>query len=140
LEKWRWAFLSAAAGLFVLGAVEWESLLRLAGRPWLDVRETLIDGLYAGVVILALVSFPESRGRLVSLLEGVGSRSFGIYLVHSPAMEFVSRGLYHFAPAVLGYQFLLQPLLVVFGLGVPLALMFVVKHTRARMFYAYQFG
>jgi hypothetical protein len=55
-------------------------------------------------------------------------------------MEFVSRGLYHLAPAVLGFQILLQPLLVLFGLGVPLALMYVVKHSRARVFYAYQFG
>jgi peptidoglycan/LPS O-acetylase OafA/YrhL len=140
LEKWRWAFLGAAAGLFVLGAVEWESLLRLSGRPWLDVRETLIDGLYAGAVILALVSFSEVRGRLTNLVEGVGSRSYGIYLVHSPAMELVSRGLYHLAPAVLAYQVLFQPLLVVFGLGVPLALMFVVKNTRARVLYSYQFG
>jgi len=140
LERWRWGFVGAAAGLLVLGGIEWEVLLRLSGRPWLDARETLIDGLYAGAVILALLSLPETRGRVANWIEGAGSRSYGIYLVHSPAMEFVSRGLYHLAPAVLGLQVLLQPLLVLFGLGVPLALMYAVKHTRARVFYAYQFG
>jgi peptidoglycan/LPS O-acetylase OafA/YrhL len=140
LERWKWAFLGAAACLFLLGGVEWESILRLAGRAWLDPRETLIDGLYAGAVILALISFPDGRGRLTNLVEAAGARSYGIYLVHSPAMQLVSRGLYHLAPAVLSYQVLLQPLLVIFGLGVPLALMYAVKHSRVRVFYSYQFG
>jgi peptidoglycan/LPS O-acetylase OafA/YrhL len=70
----------------------------------------------------------------------LSSRSFGIYIVHSPVMEVVARGLYHLAPFVLGYQFIFQPLLLLFGLGVPLMLMLLVERSPLRGYYRYLFG
>jgi hypothetical protein len=55
-------------------------------------------------------------------------------------MEVVARGLYHLAPFVLGYQFIFQPLLLLFGLGVPLMLMLLVERSPLRGYYRYLFG
>jgi hypothetical protein len=51
-----------------------------------------------------------------------------------------ARAIYHFLPALLGYQIVFQPILYAAGLGIPLLLMALVRHSPARRFYAYQFG
>jgi peptidoglycan/LPS O-acetylase OafA/YrhL len=70
----------------------------------------------------------------------LGARSYGIYLLHPPVMEAVSRGLYHFAPWVLASQALLLPLLVGLGLGLPMLAMTIVRRSPARRLYQLQFG
>ncbi len=134
-----WALLGAAAVLLVLGVLEWEALLRASGQPWIDNRETLVDGLYAGALVLGFLGLGEPSRRLAPLAT-LGALSFGIYLVHAPVMELLARGLYHLAPWVLSQQALLLPAIGLVGLVVPLLLMAVVKRSPLRRLSPVLFG
>jgi len=140
LVRLRWVWLSATAVMLVLGILEWEVLVVRSGSRGLQTQETLIDGLYGLGVILTFLAFSNARLPFAGELSSLGSKSYGIYLIHSPVMQYLSRALYHLAPGVLAHQFLLLALLIVCGLGLPLLLMFAVNRSPARPYYAYQFG
>jgi probable poly-beta-1,6-N-acetyl-D-glucosamine export protein len=140
IQRWRRPLLVSACLLFVAGLVEWELLVAWSGSPWRENRVTLIDGLYAASAILAFLAFTEVSVPFPAVLVELGSRSFGIYLVHGVVMEYFSRGLYHLAPWILGQQWLFQPLLIALGLSVPLILMGLVRRTPTRNLYGYVFG
>jgi peptidoglycan/LPS O-acetylase OafA/YrhL len=140
LVRLRPLLLALLPVLFVIGFFEWEALVRLSGQPWIETRETLVDGLYALVFLLVFIAYSDNNLPVSKPLEELGSRSFGIYLVHSPVMEYFSRAVYHFIPALLGAQILLQPMLIGLGLLVPLVFMYLVRRSPARPYYAYLFG
>jgi surface polysaccharide O-acyltransferase-like enzyme len=140
LARIKWPALVMAIALIPLGMVEWETILRLSSQPLLAHRETLLDSVYSLAVLMAFLAFDKTALPLAKRLEDLGSKSFGIYLVHSPVMEFTARGLYHLAPWVLAYQILFQPLIIIAGLGIPLLLMALVDRSPARKFYKYLFG
>jgi surface polysaccharide O-acyltransferase-like enzyme len=141
VENRRGLILAAIPLTFAAGVVEWELLRRWSGQPWIDTRSTLIDGMYSGVVLLGLLFFlTRLPSWLTRYIAGIGSRSYGIYLVHVPVMEVVARGVYHFAPPVLGFPALFLPLLVVAGLGAPLIGMALVRRSPLRPMYPYLFG
>jgi peptidoglycan/LPS O-acetylase OafA/YrhL len=144
LKNWaariKWGLLAAVGITFLAGMLEWEILRDVSRSEWLAPQETVIDNLYAGAFILSflildMVSIPFSK-RLGEL----GSKSFGVYLVHDPVLEYTSKFVYHITPWLLAYQILFQPLLIVLGLGIPLLLMAVVKRSPARGLYVYLFG
>jgi peptidoglycan/LPS O-acetylase OafA/YrhL len=140
VERVKWMLPATAAALFVLGVVEWELLLRWSGVPWSENRVTLVDAAYALTLILLFLAYTDVEVPFSSSLVELGARSYGIYLVHGLAMEYFSRGLYHFAPWVLGRQLLFQPMLIVLGLAAPLLLMAAVKRLPSRGAYTYLFG
>ena len=70
----------------------------------------------------------------------LGSKSFGIYLVHVPVMEYTARAIYVLLPWVLAYQILFLPTIAVLGLGIPLLMMAVVNRSPMRRYYTYIFG
>jgi fucose 4-O-acetylase-like acetyltransferase len=140
LERYRWPLLILVFVFFVIGIFEWEAIVARSGQPWLGHRETLIDTLYGLAVLLCFVAFDTIYRPFADTMSKLSNRSFGIYIVHSPVMEVVARGLYHLAPFVLGYQLIFQPLLLLFGLGVPLMLMLLVERSPARGYYRYLFG
>jgi surface polysaccharide O-acyltransferase-like enzyme len=140
LARIKWPALIAAILLIPLGVIEWETILRLSHQPLLAHRETLLDTVYSLAVLLAFLAFDKTPLPRARQLESLGAKSFGIYLVHSPAMEFAARGLYHLAPWVLAQQFLFQPLIIVAGLSAPLLLMALVDRSPARKFYKALFG
>ena len=127
------------AALGVLAFVEWELLLRFAGR-WLVPTPTVLDSLYAGSFILTFVAFAESRVPAKQPLSALGERSFGIYLMHAPVLELLSRVSYHAIPLLLAYQFVFQPLLIIVGVGIPILIMAAVNRSPARPYYNYLFG
>jgi membrane-bound acyltransferase YfiQ involved in biofilm formation len=139
-HRFRWALVVAAAVLFVAGMVEWELLLGWSGSVWVENRQTLIDGLYAGAVILSLLSFTDIRVPFPRLFMDLGAKSFGIYLVHGIAMEFAARAIYHGAPWMLGRQLLFLPVVIGVGVAAPLLLMNLISRSRARPLYPYLFG
>ena len=140
LQRHRWVLLACAGCLFILGVVEWECLVYWSGSPWRDNRMTLIDGLYAGAIILSFLAFRDVRIPFTEAFEALGGRSYGIYLVHGLVMEYFSRSLYHFAPWVLGRQLLFQPMVIAVGLSVPLVVMAVIRRSRGQQLYGYLFG
>ncbi len=129
-----------ALALVVLGVVEWEWLLNLVGVAFLPHWETLIDGAYALTVLALVLGLPSDRFVLPNQVASIGVKSYGIYLMHAPLMEYTSRFIYHFAPWVLGKQILFQPIIISISLGVPLLFMAVVRRSPLKRSYPYLFG
>ncbi len=140
LQKIRWALVAAAVILIPLAILEWESLIRLSGQSWLTQKETLLDHLYSAAFILGFLAFDQVKLPLSQQISDLGSKSFGIYLVHSLVLIYAAKAVYHLFPGLLSMQFIFQPILISAGLAVPLALMALVKRTPMRKIYAYQFG
>jgi len=140
IYRFRWVFVGSAVVLFFLGLWEWELLYRYSGQEWIAPAETILDNLFAAAFVLGLLAFEKSNVPFTSQVSYLGSKSFGIYLVHSLVLEVTARLVYHFAPGLLGIPVLYIPLLFLLGLFVPLALMEFVSRTPARRFYTYQFG
>jgi surface polysaccharide O-acyltransferase-like enzyme len=140
LTDTRWVWPACAICLLILGVAEWELLLRWSGSAWRENRVTLIDGLYAASFIFTFLAFADVRLPFSQLLASLGGKSFGIYLIHGLAMDYVARSLYHVAPWILGRQLLFQPIILVAGLLVPLLLMEAVRRSPVRSVYAYVFG
>jgi surface polysaccharide O-acyltransferase-like enzyme len=91
-------------------------------------------------MLLAFLAFDRVNYPLSKQLEVLGTKSFGVYLVHSLALTVVSKVVYHVAPALLAWQGVYQPVLIVSALALPLILMAIVNRSPARKLYAYQFG
>lgn len=140
LHRIRWWALGLTLLLFPLGILEWELIQDLSGQQWLAHRETLLDSLFAVAIVFSLLGFKKVSIPYSAQLNELGSKSFGIYLIHSPVMEYGARALYHLAPWLLASQWLFQPLLIVLGLGVPLLMMAAVSRSPARVYYRYSFG
>jgi len=137
----RRRFLVATIVLLPLGMIEWELLLHYHAREWLAYYDTALDSFYAAFFILTFLAYNQISIPLSTRLADVGTKSYGIYLVHSPVLEYVSRLVYHAAPWIMGYQILLfQPILILFGFGIPLGLMAAVKRSPARKLFPYLFG
>jgi peptidoglycan/LPS O-acetylase OafA/YrhL len=123
-----------------VGMLEWERYFRLSGQEWLAHRETLVDTVYSIAVILAFLAFSQARLPLARPVEQLGKDSYGIYLTHALFIQYAARAIYHLAPQALGYQVLLQPLLILVGFAGPLLLMRIFERTPLRRYYAYVFG
>ena len=136
----RWGLVAAIVALFFACLFEWEALLRLSGRAWIGPRETLLDCLFSFAVLFAFLAFDRARLPAFERLSELGPQSFGVYLAHSPILEYTARGIYHLAPALLGLLLLFLSILVALGLGLPLLLMTAVKRSPARPLYSYLFG
>lgn len=142
LTRFKWGFLAIALILLPLGVVEWQWLLQRSSEAWMPIRETLLDSFYAAAFILAFLGFGDLSLPFSEALGDLGTKSYGIYLVHSPVLEYGARAIYVLAPWMLAYQFLFVPVLVVLGLGVPLLFMAAVEWRRSpvRGSYRYIFG
>lgn len=140
LVRLRWFFVAGLVMFFVIGIFEWEYLLQASGEAWIGPRETLIDNFYALFFLLTFLAFQTTRLPLPGQLSELGTKSYGIYLVHSPVLEYTARIIYNFVPFLLAYQILFQPILYAAGLGIPLLLMAVVNRSPFRRYYSYLFG
>jgi len=141
LAKYKWFFIGFAILLLPLGVLEWEYYLKLSGKQWMVHRETIIDTAYTIFFILSFITIDKISDLPFSKkLDTLGSKSYGIYLIHSPVMEYTARGIYHLAPWILGYQILFQPIIVLTGLGIPLLMMSIVAKSPVRKYYQYLFG
>lgn len=142
LPRIKWPALILALILYPLGILEWEWVLRTSSETWIAARETVLDSFFALAAILAFLAFSEVKIPFTDELSDLGSKSFGIYLAHSPVLEYTARAIYLLAPWLLASQFLLQPILVAMGLGIPLLLMHLANSERlpVRSYYQYIFG
>jgi fucose 4-O-acetylase-like acetyltransferase len=138
--RWRWLWLVTAVLLIPLGLLEWELILHLSGRQWLEHRETVLDTVYSLALLFAFFGFVNVTLPANRFVSDMGARSLGIYLAHIPVMEYVARGIYLLFPFILQYQILFQPIMIITGLGIPLLLMALMNRPPFRRFYAYLFG
>jgi peptidoglycan/LPS O-acetylase OafA/YrhL len=138
--RYRRALLTLAGIAFIAGLIEWEALLRFSGEAWLSPQETLIDQLYALGFILSYLAYDRAALPLEKGISALGVRSYGVYLTHSPVLEYAARIVYHFAPALLAAPWLYMPMLVAAGLAAPLLLMELVNRSPASRMYEVLFG
>lgn len=139
-ERFKWWLLALTIVTFVAGMIEWEVLFHLSGQPWIASEETLVDSFYSIFFMLTFIAFDRMPLPGAKQIGDIGTKSFGIYLIHSPVLTIVARVIYHVMPALLAYQILYQPLLVVAGLAIPMGLMVLVKKSPAHPYYQYLFG
>ena len=125
---------------YLLSLVEFEVLLSLSGQPWIDFYSTYTTNIYAGFFMLAMLSVTKLKIPFTPQIMDIGAKAFGIYLVHEQVLELVGTLMFRFAPWILEYQILYQPIMMVFALGVPLLLMRIVSHSPAKRLYKYSFG
>ena len=126
--------------LALLAFAEWELLFRFSGADWLAPRVTVLDAFYAGSFILSYLAFERTDLPFMRQFGELGAKSFGVYLVHAPLLELISRATYHFASWVLAYPCVFVALLVAASVGIPLLFMNLVNHSPARPYYRFVFG
>ena len=133
--------LVAGAVLFyLLSFVEFELLLSLSGQPWIDFFSTYTTNIYAGLFMLAMLSADKLKLPYTPQIMDIGAKAFGIYLVHEQVLELVGTLMFRYAPRILEYQILYQPIMITFALGVPLVLMRIVSRSPVKKLYKYSFG
>lgn len=142
LPRIKWVALAAVVILFPLGMLEWELVLQSFSQVWIGARETILDSFFAAAIILAFLAFGDLKIPYAAELSDLGGKSFGIYLAHSPVLEYTARAIYLLAPWILAHQILFQPILIFMGLAVPLLLMHIARLERSpvRVYYQYIFG
>ncbi len=140
LQRFRWHLLGLVFVLWAAGVIEWELVLRGSGQEWIGPRETLLDNLYSFTVLAAFIGFSSLKLPKEKTISDLGSKSFGVYLVHSLVLTFTARGIYHLLPELLGLPVLFCFILFLTGLIIPLLLMAIVKRSPLRRAYAYLFG
>lgn len=144
LKQWlaraKWGLLVAVIVLGSLAILEPEVIYHSTGEDWRGGPLTFSTSLYAVTFILCFLSFDKLFIPFSKTIYQLGSKTYGIYLLHPKILEFVARVIYHVAPWMLGHQVLFQPLLIVFGLGGPLLFMTAVARSPARRAYRLLFS
>lgn len=140
LDRFRWVFLTLAIVFFAIGLFEWEYLFQISGLEWIAPRETIVDQIYAFGFIMSFLAFDRVSLPASKQISVLGTKSFGVYLVHSPVLGYGSRIVYHILPGILAFQWLFVSLLIVLGLGIPIGLMALVNRSPFRRFYDNIFG
>lgn len=136
----RWFFLAAMLVSFVVGFLEWSAIRQLSGREWTSPQVTLFNRLFVLFLLLCFIAFDNFPIPFSSLFSKLGPKSYGIYLVHAIPMEMTARLVYHIAPALLAYQIIFIPLLLVASIGVTIVLMSLVDRSFFRPYHKYIFG
>ena len=140
LSRVRWGMLVTTTLLIPLGVLEWETLFRMSGLAWLPARETFLDLIYAFTAICCLLAFDNAHSWWFDKVSWIGTKSYGIFLIHGIAITYTAKIIYHIAPNLLAYQLFLQPILIIAGLSIPLLMMAIVDKSPLRRFYTYLYG
>jgi len=138
--RYKWVLLAGSVLLLPLGILEWEALLYFSDKNWLPYYHTAIDSFYAFSFIFCFLAFDRVTFPLSTKISNLGTKSYGIYLVHALVIVYTSKAIYHIAPRILAYQILFQPILIALGIWIPLFLMAVANRPPMRRVYHYLFG
>jgi hypothetical protein len=137
LSRYKWQLIILTIIFFVLNTLEREFIfISNITIP----AETTIGSLYAVSFIFMILALSSIKLPYTKQINDIGSKSFGLYLIHVPAQIYTARIIYHVMPWLLDYQVLF--LIIIFGVGlaIPLLLMEVVRRSPARRFYRNIFG
>jgi len=144
LKKWlarfKWALLAIAILSFPLAVIETEWIFQATDMDWRGGIFTLTGSLYVLSTIFAFLAFEKTEIPLSKFGYDLGRASFGIYLLHTTALEFFARAIQKFVPQMLAYPVFFQLILVVLAVAGPLVVMAVVARSPARAYYRYLFG
>ncbi len=96
---------------------------------------------YSIAFLLAFLVFDNIPVPFQAKLNMLGSKSYGIYLVHMRAISYVARIIRQIARWMLAYQLVLfSPLMLIVGLAIPLLMINFVVRTPLRRYYGHLFG
>lgn len=140
LTKSRWILLLFLIMTYVLAIVEAEMVRWLLERPWNAPQVTVMSQLFIMFFLLTYIAFENVTFPFSSSLSSIGSKAYGVYLVHIPILIIIAKAIYHLAPNVLQYYILFQTILVVGGVGIPILIMHVVNRSPMSKYYQYMFG
>jgi membrane-bound acyltransferase YfiQ involved in biofilm formation len=140
LVRSRRILLAGVILLAIFSILEFEALYRLAPSEWLRGPVKLSSWLYTVSFILFFLALDRSSTPLARAVQEVGTKSYGIYLLHPKVMEFGARAMYRITPWLLSPQVVFQPLLTGLSLGLPLLFMAIIAKSPAKRFYGYLFG
>lgn len=140
LVRFKWWLFAAAIGTGFLSLFESEVIYRATGEDWRGGALFISTILFALLFVLCFLAFDKVSILFSNFFYQIGSRSYGIYLIHYLAMTFVARLVYHFVPSILAYQVLFVLVLIVAGMGIPMLFMRVVARSPARWVFRYLFG
>lgn len=102
---------------------------------------TFSSWLYSIAFILAFLVAEKIPVPFPAKLHQLGSKSYGVYLLHTKAMSYTARIIRQLTPQLLAYPVLIfLPTMLIVGLALPLLFMYIVSKTPARRFYKYLFG
>ncbi len=140
-ERHYRAILAALAFSLLLDILEPELIYRLLKVEIRFVPLTIPPALYSLVFVFAFVMLERIKIPFANPLYRLGGKSYGIYLVHLKAMEFVARLIRYFIPVLLNFPVtVIMPVTFIVGLVTPLLLMRIVAQTPLRKGYRYLFG
>jgi len=140
LARLKWGLVVAVIVLGLLAILEPEVIYRSTGEDWRGDPLTISASLYAVTFILCFLAFDKISIPFSTNIYKLGSKTYGIYLLHPKVLECVARIIYHIAPWMLAHQVLFQPLLIIFGVGGPLLFMTAVARSPARRAYRLLFS
>ncbi len=100
----------------------------------------VISNIYACVFILSFLAVRTTPIPFSNALYRLGSKSYGIYLLHFESMTLVAKFVYHFTPWILAWQVLYQPILFFSGLVLVVWMMEALVKTPAKRFSRILFG
>ncbi len=130
------------AGPVLIAAVliEQEVLYRVSSLVYGGTFLSLSSTLYSLWAIFAFLSLKQLPARVSAMLNNLGNKTFGIFLVHPLIQEYMSRAVYHFAPGMLAYPLVGFVIMVVAGAGIPWLMMNIMSKSAVRQSYRYVFG
>ncbi len=149
-KKWlvrvRWALFVVWIASIVLTLMEAEWIFRQGEKVYYlgHVRGgyfTLPMTIYVISFIFTFLAFEKVSLPYSKIVLQLGRRSYGIFLMHMLMIGFVTpKVVYHLFPWALGYQVILQAILISSALVVPYWFMSLVAKSRFRRSYRYLFG
>lgn len=140
LARFKRVLLIGVVLLGMLPILEFEVLYRFSQSEWVRGPIKLSSWLYAVTFILFLLALDRGSIPFTRAFKQIGTRSYGIYLLHPKIMELIAKTMYHATPWLLPLQVLFQPVLVGLSLGLPLLFMAIIAKSPAKRFYGYLFG
>lgn len=146
LARFKYYLIVALVISAVLSLVEAEMIYRILGggnNYLLHIRggnTTVPMTLYAFLFILSFLALERIKYPFSRNLYQLGSKSYGIYLLHPFLILLIPKILYHLPSWLLEYQILYQSVLITVSLGVPVFFMALISHSRLRTLYRFLFG
>jgi len=138
LNKYRVVLSILVLFALIFNIAEADYLMRSTLEKWGAYELTFSFNLYAISFILWILSL--IRSPFTKSLSQLSTRSYGIYLIHYPFIEFTARIIHKFLPRLLGISILFVPLLVFVGLGGALLIMSAVRKSPVKQYYRFLFA
>jgi len=130
LRKLRLPLVAATVLFFILGSLHYNGIISFP----------VAGSLAALAFVMLLPTIDRTSIPLVATLEGIGKRSYGLYLTHLIVLDLVLLGIGTFVPGLFHYRLALLPVLFVITLQVPMVAMKAMARSPLRSVYRYLFG